>query len=184
VGGRTYIVAFDDNINPDEVKVSLADQFKDEKGNKFVPDVKNFGGKNQLKITTKFKINDEGEGADNDVQRRLYEGLKPYFPQGIYLYQFISSDENKKIGRMQSIKVGPTIADDFKKKCRLCRIRFGCRLCISCSALRNWQVLLQVLLSPYSTMVFWGVIGGNNPSFNFLGRFNWPPPLSNLLGRN
>ena len=114
VGGRTYIVAFDKNINPDEVKAALTEQFVDDKGNKFTPDVKNYGGNNQLKITTKFEINEEGEQADNDVQHRLFEGLKSFFPDGYTYEQFISSEDNKQIGRMQSIKVGPTIADDIK----------------------------------------------------------------------
>ncbi len=115
VGGRTYIVAFDKNINAQEVKNSLTNQFVDEKGNKFSPDVKNYGGDNQLKITTKFEINEEGEQADNDVQQRLFKGLKNFFPKGYTYEDFISSGDNKKIGRMQSIKVGPTIADDIKK---------------------------------------------------------------------
>lgn len=115
VGGRTYIVAFDKNINTDEVRSALTNQFVDEKGNKFAPDVKKYGGNNQLKITTKYLINKEGEQVDNTVQQKLFEGLKPYFPKGYTYEDFISSDENKKIGRMQSIKVGPTIADDIKK---------------------------------------------------------------------
>jgi len=115
VGGRTYIVAFDKNVNPEEVKTALNDQFVDKDGNKFAPDVKNYGGDNQLKITTKFLINEEGEQADEEVQKRLFEGVKDYFPKGYTYDDFISSDENKKIGRMQSIKVGPTIADDIKK---------------------------------------------------------------------
>jgi SecD/SecF fusion protein len=115
VGGRTYIVAFDKNVNPEEVKASLTEQFVDDKGNKFTPDVKNYGGNNQLKITTKFEIDNEGEEADNDVQERLFKGLQSYFPNGYTYKDFISSEDNKKIGRMQSIKVGPTIADDIKK---------------------------------------------------------------------
>ena len=115
VGGRTYIVAFDKNINADEVRNNLSNTFVDEKGHKFAPDVKKYGGDNQLKITTKYLINEEGEKVDNTVQEKLFEGLKPYFPKGYTYDDFISSDENKKIGRMQSIKVGPTIADDIKK---------------------------------------------------------------------
>jgi len=115
VGGRTYIVAFDKNVNVDEVRASLTNVFVDEKGNKFAPDVKKYGGDNQLKITTKFLINEEGEEIDNKVQEKLFEGLKSFFPDGYTYNDFIDSNENKTIGRMQSIKVGPTIADDIKK---------------------------------------------------------------------
>ncbi len=114
VGGRTYIVAFDKNVNADEIRKDLTSQFVDEKGNKFAPDVKKYGGDNQLKITTKYLINKEGEEVDNKVQQTLFNGLKKYFPNGYTYEDFISSGENKKIGRMQSIKVGPTIADDIK----------------------------------------------------------------------
>ena len=115
VGGRTYIVAFDKQVNPEEVKISLGNRFVDEGGKKIIPDVKNYGSKNQLKITTKYLINAEGEKADEQVQKRLFEGLKEFFPKAYTYDDFISSDDNKKIGRMQSIKVGPTIADDIKK---------------------------------------------------------------------
>jgi len=114
VGGRTYIVEFDKKVNSIEVKKDLTKQFVDEKGNKFEPQVKSYGGENQLKITTKFLIDKEGEDVDNDVQRRLFDGLVPYFPKGYTYEQFISSEDDKTIGRMQSIKVGPTIADDIK----------------------------------------------------------------------
>ncbi len=115
VGGRTYIVDFDKNINPEEIKSDLAVQFTDEKGHKFMPDVKKYGGNNQLKITTKYLINKEGEHIDDKVQTALFNGLKKYFPANYTYKDFISSAENKKIGLMQSIKVGPTIADDIKK---------------------------------------------------------------------
>ncbi len=115
VGGRTYIVAFDKNVNTDEVKQSLAPNFKDKKGKEIVPEVKHYGGDNQVKITTKFLINGEGEKVDDDVQQRVFKGLQSFFPEGYTYENFISSEDNKKVGRMQSIKVGPTIADDIKK---------------------------------------------------------------------
>jgi SecD/SecF fusion protein len=115
VGGRTYIVAFDQSVNPEEIRNDLTNVFVDDNGHKNTPDVKKYGGNNQLKITTKYLIDKEGENADEKVQKALFEGLKNYFPKGYTYNDFISSDEEKTIGRMQSIKVGPTIADDIKK---------------------------------------------------------------------
>jgi len=115
VGGRTYIVAFDKNVNTKEVKDALAPNFKDEQGKEIIPEVKHYGGDNQIKVTTKFMIDGEGEKVDDEVQQRVFKGLQSFFPEGYTYDDFISSDENKKIGRMQSIKVGPTIADDIKK---------------------------------------------------------------------
>ncbi|NPA43207.1 MAG: protein translocase subunit SecDF [Chlorobi bacterium] len=115
VGGRTYTVRFDKPVNPNEVAKALGEVFVDEKGNKVVPEVKTFGGDNQLKITTKYKIDVEGEQVDEEIQHKLYEGLRPFLPEGFTYEEFIGIEGEKQYGIMQSIKVGPTIADDIKK---------------------------------------------------------------------
>jgi len=115
VGGRTYTVRFDKPVNPGEIAQALGEVFVDEKGNKVVPEVKTFGGNNQLKITTKYKIDDQSEGVDDEIQHKLYQGLQPYLPDGFTYEEFIGIKGEKKYGIMQSIKVGPTIADDIKK---------------------------------------------------------------------
>ena len=115
VGGRTYIVEFANPVNAEEVRTNLTNQFVSADGIKFAPDVKNYGGNNQLKITTKYLIDEEGDKADSEVQTKLFEGLKPYLPDGFSYKDFLDSKENKKVGLMESIKVGPTIADDIKK---------------------------------------------------------------------
>jgi len=115
VGGRTYTVRFDKPVNPGEVAKALGEVFIDEKGNKVVPEVKTFGGDNQLKITTKYKIDAQGEGVDDEIQHKLYEGLKPFLPDGFTYEEFVGIKGEKQYGIMQSIKVGPTIADDIKK---------------------------------------------------------------------
>ncbi len=115
VGGRTFTVRFETPVNPNEVAQQIGQVFIDENGNEVVPEVKTFGGTNQLKITTKYKINDHGEDVDEEVQQKLYEGLKPFLPDGFSYEEFIGVEGEKNIGIMQSIKVGPTIADDIKK---------------------------------------------------------------------
>ena len=39
----------------------------------------------------------------------------PYLPEGISLDDFVVGSSEKSIGILQSVKVGPTIADDIKK---------------------------------------------------------------------
>ena len=115
VGGRTFTVRFDKAVNPGEIAQALGEVFIDEKGNKVVPEVKTFGGDNQLKITTKYKIDTEGPDVDEEIQHKLYQGLKPYLPEGFTYEEFVGIKGEKQYGIMQSIKVGPTIADDIKK---------------------------------------------------------------------
>ena len=54
VGGRTYTVTFDQAVQVEEIAESLATVYGS------APEVKTFGGDNQVRITTKYKIDDEG----------------------------------------------------------------------------------------------------------------------------
>jgi len=108
-GGRTYTVRFAENVSAPEVANRLKDAFGSS------PEVKTFGSANQLKITTKYKIDDNGVGVDDEIQNLLYSGVQDLLPQGISYDQFKGADNDMNVGIMQSIKVGPTIADDIKQ---------------------------------------------------------------------
>jgi SecD/SecF fusion protein len=109
VGGRSYIVKFEKAISPTDVAGTLKDVYGS------APEVKTYGETSQLKITTKYKIDEEGNEIDDEVQDLLYEGLIPYLPEGISMEEFKPGYEgNKTAGIMSSIKVEPTIADDIK----------------------------------------------------------------------
>jgi len=109
-GGRTYTVRFENTVNGSKVAKELKTFFGS------APEVKTFGDDNQLKITTKYKVDDNGLAADNEVQQKLFEGLKSFLPKGMTKDQFKpGGDIKNKLGIMQSVKVGPTIADDIKK---------------------------------------------------------------------
>ena len=108
-GGRTYTVRFAENVSAPEVANSLKDAFGSS------PEVKTFGSANQLKITTKFKIDDNSVGVDEEIQNLLYTGVQGFLPEGISYDQFKGADNEMNVGIMQSIKVGPTIADDIKQ---------------------------------------------------------------------
>ncbi len=115
VGGRTYTVRFEKPVNTKEVTKALGKVFLNKNGKPVYPEVKTFGADNQLKITTKYKIDQSGEQIDKEIQEKLYQGLKPFLPKGFTFDEFIGIKGEKKYGIMQSIKVGPTIADDIKK---------------------------------------------------------------------
>ena len=110
VGGRTYQVRFAQDISASEVTnlLSSPDVFGS-------ADAKTFGDENQLKITTKYKVNESGAEIDEEIRKSLYTALIPHL-EGITYEQFIDlNDENKQVGLLESYKVTPTIADDIKQ---------------------------------------------------------------------
>ena len=108
VGGRTYQVRFDQEVSVEEVKGDLNVVFGS-------AEVKTIGGPNQLKISTKYKVEDNSTEADEDVQSKLFEALQKYLPFGITYEEFLDGSGEAKVGKMLSSKVSPTIADDIKK---------------------------------------------------------------------
>ncbi|WP_430412220.1 protein translocase subunit SecDF [Kordia sp.] len=111
VGGRSYQVRFKNDVSPQNVKEKLAVVFGAENS----PEVKTFGDANQLKITTKYKVNETGTAVDDEIKQKLFDGVKSFLPADMDLEKFVDGAEDKDAGIMQSIKVGPTIADDIKK---------------------------------------------------------------------
>ncbi|MBQ7710927.1 MAG: protein translocase subunit SecDF [Bacteroidales bacterium] len=107
-GGRTYVVRFDQPVNAVEVRGNLAKQFED------APEVKTYGPSNQLKITTKYKVMEDGDEVKNEIMGRLYAGTKDYFADDITLDEFRSTETNP-LGVIQAEQVGATIANDLKR---------------------------------------------------------------------
>ena len=108
VGGRTYTVRFEQATNPTDVKDALIPVFES-------ADVKTYGQDNQLKITTKYRIDETGTEVDTEVENTLFNSLKSFLPAGMTFDEFSKSTDTKQIGKMQYYMVGPTIADDIKK---------------------------------------------------------------------
>ena len=106
VGGRTYTVRFDKDMNTEDVKTAVNEVFNS-------AEVKTIGSANQLKISTKYKVNENSAEVDAEVQEKLYTALLPFLPDGTSYKQFIDAQNN--VGKMYSGKVSPTIADDIKR---------------------------------------------------------------------
>jgi SecD/SecF fusion protein len=103
-GGRTYTVKFDQDVKVGDVQQALTAEFG------VVPEVKTFGSDNQVRITTKYKIDELSESVDNEVEQALYDGLvKGGFLNNVDYKSFTDNY------RTSSQKVGPTISDDIKK---------------------------------------------------------------------
>lgn len=102
-GGRNYIVSFDKPVKTEEVKTLLKDAFEGD-----LPQVITIGNDNQVRISTKYKINEDGANIDNEIESKLYTNLKSMLNSNVTEAQFIK--DNIK----SSSKVGPTVADDIK----------------------------------------------------------------------
>ncbi|QZT35692.1 protein translocase subunit SecDF [Halosquirtibacter xylanolyticus] len=102
-GGRTYVVRFDQPVKVEGVAKSLAKEFDG------APEVKTFGDDNQVRITTDYRIDEDGITVDEQIESKLYEGCKGFFAKAP------TKDHFLKVDRVSSQKVGPTISDDIKK---------------------------------------------------------------------
>lgn len=107
-GGRTYVVRFDQNVTTTDVRAALRKSFGEDM------EVKTFGPSSQVKITTKYLVNDDRPEVDSIIETKLYEGLKGFYVTPVSYQDFSASTEGKEIGKLSSQKVGPTIADDLR----------------------------------------------------------------------
>ncbi|MDO1513782.1 protein translocase subunit SecDF [Maribacter confluentis] len=109
VGGRSYTVRFEQPVNPSEIASELNTVFGSG------TNVKTYGESNQVKITTPYKVDVEGIEVDTEIQDKLYTSLQKYLPDGFDKDAFVLGGvDEDAIGILQSVKVGPTIADDIK----------------------------------------------------------------------
>ncbi|WP_116770624.1 protein translocase subunit SecDF [Maribacter litoralis] len=109
VGGRSYTVRFEQPVNPSEIASELNTVFGSG------TNVKTYGESNQVKITTPYKVDVEGIEVDTEIQDKLFTSLQKYLPDGISKDAFVLGGvDDEAVGILQSVKVGPTIADDIK----------------------------------------------------------------------
>jgi SecD/SecF fusion protein len=107
-GGRTYVVRFDQSVTSEAVRTAVVNEFNEG------VEVKQFGGESQMKITTKYMINDNSSETDAIVDGKLYNALKGLFAKDITIEEFLATTDNPN-GIISSEKVGPTIADDIQR---------------------------------------------------------------------
>ena len=153
VGGRSYQIRFEKVVNPSEIASELNDVFGSG------TNVKTFGEANQIKVTTPYKVDVEGIEVDNEIQDKLFTSLQKYLPDGMTYEDFIVGSDDKAVGIMQSVKVGPTIADDIKKNAFLAII--GSLAVVFLYILlrfRKWQFSLGAVVAVFhDVMIVLGV---------------------------
>ena len=152
-GGRTYVVRFDQPVSTAEVAQNLTTAFGE------APLVVTYGSDDQVRITTKYKINETG--VDDEIETTLYEGLKGMIGADITKEKFLTDY------RKSSETVGPTIASDIKRRAVWA---VGLALVIMFFYIfmrfKNWQYGLGAMVAlAHDTMIvigifslFWGIL--------------------------
>lgn len=95
-GGRSYVVDFKEPKSVEDVRKALEVSFGQ------VPEVKTYGDASQQRITTTYLIDDNSDNAEQAVEEKLLEGLKPF---GVTKNSILSST-----------KVGETVSRDIRSK--------------------------------------------------------------------
>jgi SecD/SecF fusion protein len=96
-GGRNYIVRFDQPVKVGEVEEAVSPHLGES------AKVITIGSSNQVRITTNYMIEEEGQGVEEELRGYLAEGLKDFMTPGKTIDDHIQS----------STKVGPSIAEDM-----------------------------------------------------------------------
>jgi SecD/SecF fusion protein len=148
-GGRTYIVRFDHTVATQDIRHSLVKTLDE------APEVKTFGEDNQVKITTKYLINEKTTKADSAVDVALYSGLTQHLPKGMTYDQFSDQVPGKQYGEMSTQKVDPIMSKDLVYQAFLA-VFFGLIIIFIYIAIRfkNWKYGLGGVISlAHDTMV-------------------------------
>jgi len=149
VGGRTFQVRFEKPIAASEVREELLKVFEGS------AEAKIFGKDNQLKITTKYKVDEARTEADQAVNQILYDNLKKHFDANMTYDKFVNSYDGKKLGILQASKVGPTVADDIKTNSYWAVIGAMLIVCLYLFiSFRKWQYSLGAIAAVAHDVIF------------------------------
>jgi SecD/SecF fusion protein len=107
-GGYKYEIALDRKIDPDQLRSALTASFDNQS-----TVVKAVNSDNTFDVTTSYMINATGEGVQDQVTQKLFEGVNKVVGGNLDTAKFKSSDASGSHIK-SSVKVGPTVADDIK----------------------------------------------------------------------
>ena len=106
-GGRCYVVRFDKDVTTKDVRAAVAQEFG---GN---PEVKTFGGNDQIRIITNYKIESNDPTVDQLCETKLYNALKGFYTkQDLSEYDFTHLTNDVR-GIQSSQKIQPTVAREL-----------------------------------------------------------------------
>lgn len=108
-GGRNYVVMLDKDEAPSVLQERLAPVFEGSQVS-----VINIEDKNQVRISTNYKIAEPDSIVEAEIVNKLFENLQPNLREGMTIDDFKTTDQSQ--GIVSSQKVGPTVADDMRNK--------------------------------------------------------------------
>lgn len=162
-GGRSYVVRFENAVSTADVAEMLSVPFGEP------PQVVTYGSDNQVRIVTKYKIDETG--VDDEVETALFEGLQGLLDPNVTKEEFLADY------RVSSETVGPTVASDIRNKAVWAvSIALIIMFVYIFIRFRNWQyglgavvaVAHDVLIVIGIYSLFWGIMPFNmeiNQSF-------------------
>ncbi|HQZ23958.1 MAG TPA: protein translocase subunit SecDF [Flavobacterium sp.] len=161
VGGRTFQIRFEKPVEVEGIKAELVKVFDGS------AEVKIIGNNNQLKITTKYKVEEHGSEADEEVNKLLYDNLKKHYAAGLTYDRFVNAYDGKQLGILQASKVGPTVAEDIKTNAYWAvlgaMLIVGLYLVVS---FRKWQYSLGAIAAVLHDVIF--VLGIYSLCYKFM----------------
>lgn len=173
-GGRNFKVQFENKVEPEQVRELIASKFGD--ANVSVIAIGADG--KTVRISTNYRIEEEGNNIDSEIEAYLYETLKPLLTQNITLETFIDRENHTGGSIISSQKVGPSIADDIKVSAIwsvvLALIAIGLYILLrfrniaySIGSVCALACDTIIILGAYS--MFWGVLPFSPKSTAFIG---------------
>ncbi|MBF1378698.1 MAG: protein translocase subunit SecDF [Porphyromonas sp.] len=105
-GGRNYIVKFDQKVSNDKLREALNPVFD---GKLVLTSIGTEG--DQVRISTNYRIEDEGASVEDEIKTKLYDGVKKFYKAQPTSAEF--SETNKYI--VNSQKVSASMSSDIKQ---------------------------------------------------------------------
>ena len=112
-GGRNFVVLFEKETSPEQVREILADAFPESNTSVIALGT---GGKT-VRISTNYRIAEDGVEVDSEIEGKLFEVLKSnnMLASDLTLENFINRDERAGGSIISSQKVGPSVAEDITR---------------------------------------------------------------------
>ena len=112
-GGRNFVVLFENQVQPETVRVLLAEAFPESNTSAIALGTE---GKT-IRISTNYRIEEDGIEVDSEIEQKLFETLKGgnLLAGDLTLENFINRDERAGGSIISSQKVGPSVASDITK---------------------------------------------------------------------
>ena len=112
-GGRNFVVQFEKEVEPETVRALLKTKITEDN----VQAIALGTDKKTIRITTNYRINDEGTNVDAEIEKFIYDAFMEgkLLSEGLDLATFIDRDNRTGGSIISSQKVGPSIADDITR---------------------------------------------------------------------